>query len=168
MTPLCAAYLLFVPLPVCSGSAGPLAHGLRRALDLYRAVLAHPAVNMPLGGTIAGIACAAVGPVRSLLVVELAPLHWLWLSLVWVGAAAAPLATMQIGELEWQLPQHQMTQSAVCCSHLMRSRLSLQPVPGGCCGCCGCCASLNKSATHTTFTDRHSSLGGLRILNIVH
>eukprot|EP00878_Enallax_costatus_P013997 GHUV01014637.1.p1 GENE.GHUV01014637.1~~GHUV01014637.1.p1 ORF type:complete len:177 (+),score=53.68 GHUV01014637.1:333-863(+) len=59
--------------------------------------MAHPAVNLPLGATIAGIVCAAVGPVRSVLVNDLAPLHWLWLSLVWVGAAAAPLATLQIG-----------------------------------------------------------------------
>jgi hypothetical protein len=55
-------------------------------------------VNLPLGATLAAVACAAVGPVRNLLVKELAPLHWLWLSLNWVGAAAAPLATMQIGE----------------------------------------------------------------------
>jgi len=56
-------------------------------------------VNLPLGATLLGIACAAVGPVRGLLVNEMAPLHWLWLALSWVGMAAAPLATMQIGEL---------------------------------------------------------------------
>ncbi|WIA30003.1 hypothetical protein OEZ86_000100 [Tetradesmus obliquus] len=55
------------------------------------------AVNVPLGATVLGICCAAVGPVRGLLVDDQAPLHWLWLSLSWVGAAAAPLATMQIG-----------------------------------------------------------------------
>jgi hypothetical protein len=55
-------------------------------------------VNLPVGATLVGIACAAVGPVRRVLVNELAPLHWLWLGLGWVGAAAAPIATMQIGE----------------------------------------------------------------------
>ncbi|KAF6251982.1 auxin efflux carrier [Scenedesmus sp. NREL 46B-D3] len=72
----------------------------RRLAVLLRccaAVLDHPAVNVPLGATVLGVACAAVGPVRGLLVDELAPLHWLWLALGWVGAAAAPLATMQIG-----------------------------------------------------------------------
>jgi hypothetical protein len=73
-------------------------HWLAVPLRWCRAVLDHPAVNVPLGATVLGIACAAVGPVRGLLVDELAPLHWLWLSLSWVGAAAAPLATMQIGE----------------------------------------------------------------------
>jgi hypothetical protein len=70
---------------------------LQRLLSLCTAVLDHPVVNLPLGATIVGIACAAIGPVRGLLVNELAPLHWVWLSLGWVGAAAAPLATMQIG-----------------------------------------------------------------------
>jgi hypothetical protein len=76
-------------------------HWLAVLLRCCRAVLAHPAVNVPLGATLLGIACAAVGAVRGLLVDELAPLHWLWLSLTWVGAAAAPLATMQIGGSHW-------------------------------------------------------------------
>lgn len=63
----------------------------------WAAFLAHPAVNLPLGASIAGIACAAVGPLRGLLVAEQAALHWLYLGLGWVGAAAAPLATLQIG-----------------------------------------------------------------------
>lgn len=83
--------------PLLHLHAGPLPRWLQRAVAAWRAVLAHPVVNLPLGATVAGIACAAVGPVRQLLVPELAPLHWLWLGLGWVGAAAAPLATMQIG-----------------------------------------------------------------------
>jgi hypothetical protein len=71
---------------------------LQRLRAAWAAVLAHPVVNLPLGATCVGIVCAAVGPVRGLLVNELAPLHWLWLGLSWVGAAAAPIATMQIGE----------------------------------------------------------------------
>lgn len=76
---------------------GPLGNAVQKVLSCYRVVMAHPAVNLPLGATIAGIACAAVGPVRSVLVDDLAPLHWLWLGLSWIGAAAAPLATLQIG-----------------------------------------------------------------------
>lgn len=76
----------------------PQPRWLQRLRSLWAAVLAHPVVNLPLGATCAGIVCAAVGPVRGLLVNELAPLQWLWLGLSWVGAAAAPIATMQIGE----------------------------------------------------------------------
>jgi len=45
---------------------------------------------MPLGATLAAVACAAVGPLRQLLVEELAPLHWLWLELElgWCGSSA--------------------------------------------------------------------------------
>ncbi|KAF8069618.1 PILS2 [Scenedesmus sp. PABB004] len=82
----------------CLGGRGrPAPRWLAAPLRWCRAALAHPAVNLPLGATVAGLAVAAVGPVRRLMVDELAPLHWLWVSLVWVGAAAAPLATMQIG-----------------------------------------------------------------------
>eukprot|EP00879_Flechtneria_rotunda_P013013 GHRR01013588.1.p1 GENE.GHRR01013588.1~~GHRR01013588.1.p1 ORF type:complete len:380 (+),score=161.84 GHRR01013588.1:68-1141(+) len=81
----------------CRCRTGPAPHWLHTLIKWYQAIMAHPVVNLPLGATIAGIVCAAVGPVRQLLVNELAPLHWLWLSLSWVGAASAPLATMQIG-----------------------------------------------------------------------
>lgn len=101
----------------CARPSGPLGRLARRMLGVYQSVLAHPAVNLPLGATIAGIACAAVGPVRSLLVDELAALHWLWLSLVWVGAAAAPLATMQIGEYS-----HVLAGCVQCCSCFGGSR----------------------------------------------
>jgi hypothetical protein len=82
-----------------------------------RAVLDHPAVNVPLGATVLGIACAAVGPVWGLLVDDLAPLHWLWLSLSWVGAAAAPLATMQIGE------RSAVQRQAVITAHMQKQRM---------------------------------------------
>jgi hypothetical protein len=78
-------------------AVGPPPRWVQAAVLSWRAVYAHPVVNLPLGATIVGLACAAVGPVRKLLVDDLAPLHWLWSSLVWVGAASAPLATMQIG-----------------------------------------------------------------------
>jgi hypothetical protein len=82
----------------CFTCAGFKPAWLQRLSFLWAAFLAHPVVNLPLGATVVGIACAAVGPVRGVLVNELAPLHWLWLGLGWVGAAAAPIATMQIGE----------------------------------------------------------------------
>jgi hypothetical protein len=86
---------------------------LQRALCFCQAVLDHPVVNLPLGATIVGSACAAIGPVRGLLVNELAALHWVWLSLSWVGAAAAPLATMQIGMCCMAVPWPVQT-SGVC------------------------------------------------------
>jgi hypothetical protein len=89
-----------VPCAVYTGTTPPWLHRLASA---WSALLAHPVVNLPVGATVVGLICAAVGPVRQLLVNELAPLHWLWLGLGWVGAAAAPIATMQIGKAKERL-----------------------------------------------------------------
>lgn len=96
MLPLLLAALSH-PHPCSRHLTGRRPAWLQRVCSLWASFLAHPVVNLPLGATAVGLACAAVGPVRGLLVTELAPLHWLWLGLSWVGTAAAPLATMQIG-----------------------------------------------------------------------
>jgi MFS family permease len=86
--------------PAAWAAAPPL--WAARACAAWHALLAHPVVNLPLGATVAGVACSAVGPVRSALVLELAPLQWLWRSLAFTGSASAPLATMQIGAQQQQ------------------------------------------------------------------
>eukprot|EP00775_Hariotina_reticulata_P004056 gene4056-4303_t len=97
---------------------------------VYRSVLDHPVVNLPLGATLAAVACAIVDPVRKLLVDELAPLHWLWLGLNWVGAASAPLGIIQIA-----LPRTAINNGSQTSGKLLNrgsSRVNLNVAPGAC------------------------------------
>ena len=90
------------PVP-CAGACFPwtwLPPLLQQWQEVCVRVLQHPMVNRPVAATLVALAVAAVDPVRNLFVVELQPLNWLWRSLAWMGAACAPLATMQMGE--WQ------------------------------------------------------------------